>query len=124
VTARCKLLITRHSPLITAFMTPERWKQIEKIYHSTLQREPKEQAVFLDQACQGDEELRREVESLLAVEPQVDSFIEAPALGVRARGQSLVGQELGPYKILSWLGAGGMGEVIGPGILSSTAKWR
>jgi serine/threonine protein kinase len=58
-----------------------------------------------------------EVESLLAHQPQAESFIEAPALEVAAKGmaqnraQSLVGQQVGPYQIHSLLGVGGMGEV-------------
>ena len=47
-------------------MTPERWRQIEELYHSAREREPGERSAFLDQACRGDVELRREVEVLLA----------------------------------------------------------
>src|SRR5207249_1258886 len=60
---------------------------------------------------------RREVESLIRFHEQADNFIEAPALEVAAQLQaeshnhSLVGRQLGPYQILSLLGAGGMGEV-------------
>ncbi len=97
-------------------MTPERWKQIEELYHGALQHEPKDHVAFLNQACQGDEDLLREVESLLALEQHAETFIEAPALEATARDlaepqrQSLVEQQLGPYKIQSLLGAGGMGE--------------
>ncbi len=98
-------------------MTPQRWKQIEQLYHAALKLEPGQRAVFLQEGCAGDEDLRREVESLLAHEPQGESFIEASALEGAAqamaekRVQSLVGRQLGAYKILSLLGAGGMGEV-------------
>jgi hypothetical protein len=47
------------------FMKPERWRQIDKIYHSALEHERQRQA-FLREACAGDEALRQEVESLLA----------------------------------------------------------
>src|SRR5262245_29763922 len=46
-------------------MKPERWKQIERIYHAALELEPDARGTFLDQACAGDEELLREVTSLL-----------------------------------------------------------
>ena len=98
-------------------MTPERWQQIEKIYHSALELAENERAAFLEKACAGDEGLRREVESLLAHEEQAESFIESPALAVAAQEQaqdhahSWVGQQMGSYKILSLLGSGGMGEV-------------
>jgi eukaryotic-like serine/threonine-protein kinase len=46
-------------------MTPERWQQVEKLYHAVLEREPSQRAAFLQRACAGNEELRQEVESLL-----------------------------------------------------------
>ncbi len=82
------LLITWHSSLITVSMTPERWRQIEQIYHSTLEREESQRSSFLKEACAGDEELRREVESLLAHKDQAESFIEAPALEAAAKGMA------------------------------------
>ena len=47
-------------------MSPERWQKVEKIYHAALEREPGERAAFLTQDCQGDQDLRSEVEALLA----------------------------------------------------------
>src|SRR5262245_37533234 len=80
-------------------MNPERWKQIEGIYHAALEREPGERGTFLDQACTGDEELRREVTSLLDYDNKPASFIEAPVLEVAARelaGDSLSGAPTPP----------------------------
>ena len=67
-------------------MIPERWRQVEQIYHSTLEREESQRSSFLKEACAGDEELRREVESLLAHKDQAESFIEVPALEAAAKG--------------------------------------
>jgi len=98
-------------------MTPERWLQIEELYHATLERDPNERASFLAEACAGDESLCREVETLLRCDARAENFIEAPALEIAARlraeerAQSMTGQKLGNYKILSLLGVGGMGEV-------------
>ena len=98
-------------------MKRERWRQVEQIHHSALEREEGQRASFLKEACAGDEELRREVESLLAHKEQAESFIEVPALEAAAKGlaegqpKSLVGRQIGSYQILSLLGAGGMGEV-------------
>jgi len=98
-------------------MTPERWQQIEKIYHATLEREPANRASFLVEACAGDEELRREIESLLASHDQAASFIESSpddvVAGMMAEKQtsSMIGRTLGHYTIQSKIGAGGMGEV-------------
>ena len=47
-------------------MSSERWRQIEDLYHAALERDPGRRAGFLAEACRDDEELRREVESLLA----------------------------------------------------------
>ena len=98
-------------------MKVERWQEVERIYHLTLEREASERSTFLVQACAGDEALRREVESLLTYEHQAESFIEAPALEVAARIMAAehspirAGDRFNQYRILSLLGAGGMGEV-------------
>jgi eukaryotic-like serine/threonine-protein kinase len=98
-------------------MTPDRWQQISSVYQATLEREATERETFLQEACAGDEELRREVMDLLAHHQEAPRFMEAPALDVAARqlahnrDSGLVSSQLGPYEILSLLGAGGMGEV-------------
>jgi Tol biopolymer transport system component len=96
----------------------ERWQQVEQLYHSALERGAEGRAAFLAEACGGDEGLRREVESLLEYEDQAENFIESPALEVAAhmmaeeQGAAVVaGQTINQYKIISPLGAGGMGEV-------------
>lgn len=98
-------------------MTPERYQQIGEIYHSALELAPKQRVTFLAQACAGDEELLREVESLIASNEQAGEFIHAPALEVAAELLAtdqldlFPGKSLGPYTILELLGSGGMGEV-------------
>ena len=52
-----------------------RSQQIDKLFGASLRREPGQRAAFLDQACGGDEELRREVETLIAAHEQADSFL-------------------------------------------------
>jgi len=98
-------------------MTPERYQQIGEIYHSALELGPTQRVAFLAQACAGDEELLREVESLIASDEQAGEFIQAPALEVAAellttdQCDLLPGKSLGPYTILELIGSGGMGEV-------------
>src|SRR5215831_12529954 len=99
-------------------MKAERWQEVERLYHSTLEKAVSERAAFLAKACAGDDELRREVESLLAYEEQAANFIESPALDVaaqmmaRKQGAAVeAGDTINHYKIISPLGAGGMGEV-------------
>jgi tRNA A-37 threonylcarbamoyl transferase component Bud32 len=98
-------------------MKPNRWQQVEQLYHSALEQEANQRADFLKAACAGDQALHREVESLLRLQPQAESFIEEPAVEAvahvmaQSRTQSLVGRQIGSYQILSLLGVGGMGEV-------------
>ncbi len=95
----------------------DRWQQIEQIYHDALERTEPDRSAFLKQACSGDDALRLEVESLLRHEKEAKSFLDVPAMKVAAKmfdvnsGQSMIGRQLGSYKIVSLLGAGGMGEV-------------
>src|SRR3982751_6830941 len=102
-------------------MKPERWQQLDRLFHSALEREPEERAAFLDEACAGDQQLRTEVEALIAANEQAGSFIEKPALEVEARSlangpghdrvESMVGKTIGHYRVMALLGSGGMGEV-------------
>ena len=62
-------------------MTPDRWQQIEQLFHAALEREPAQRAAFLRDACAADDGLRREVESLLAQEQSVP-VTQTPALVV------------------------------------------
>ena len=57
-------------------MKPERWQQIDQILEAAIERDRDEWAAFLDQECAGDDELRREVDSLLRAHEQAGSFIE------------------------------------------------
>ena len=66
-------------------MGPERWRHIEQLYHDALERNMAQRPGFLDQACVGDEELRREVESLLAQNEEGDGFLEARAMDLAAK---------------------------------------
>jgi serine/threonine protein kinase len=98
-------------------MTPERWKKIEQIYNTAREREESRRVAYLEEVCAGDDELRREVDSLLAKEKRGDGFLESPGVEAAAKplamgaSRSRSGQQLGSYKIVSLLGAGGMGEV-------------
>jgi serine/threonine-protein kinase len=98
-------------------MTPERHQQIGQLFHAALELDGSHRAAFLEQACTGDEELRREVESLIAAHERAGSFMKMSAIEVAAKqlagtqAESLIGQYIGHYKIESVLGTGGMGEV-------------
>src|SRR5947207_2972064 len=98
-------------------MNAERWKQVNDLFQSAVERSPEERAAFLDEACHGDEGLQREVESLLTSYDRAENFIELPAFEVAPelvtndRAGALVGKVIGHYRIESLIGVGGMGEV-------------
>src|SRR6185295_10264930 len=99
-------------------MQAKRWQEIDRLFDALLDREPAERASFLADACAGDDELRREVESLLAAHERAEKFIEAPAMQMAAKAAAAkgdtffaLGKKIGPYRVLSLLGIGGMGEV-------------
>ncbi|HEU4893437.1 MAG TPA: protein kinase [Vicinamibacterales bacterium] len=95
-------------------MTPDRRDRISQLYHAVLERPPEARAAFLEDACGGDEFVRQEVESLLSHEPGTSRFLERAAGTIMWSGLGrvdLIGHQIGPYKIVAPLGAGGMGEV-------------
>src|SRR5262245_55501527 len=97
-------------------MRPERWQHIDKLLGEALELDASRRAAFLAQACAGDEELRRKIDALLAAHEQAESFIEAPAFAgiaqsIADEARSMVGRQLGHYRVLAFLGAGGMGAV-------------
>ncbi|SRR6266542_1716987 len=73
---------------MTTPLTPsaghERWRRIEELCHAALAREPAERSAFLVTACTGDEELRSEVEALLAHDQSADAFLVSPVAAVVA----------------------------------------
>ena len=97
-------------------MTPERYSKIGELFHAALEFNAHERAAFLERVCAGDAGLRREVESLIRSHGEGGGVIDDPALAVAAEllagDEQIVGQTLaGRYRVLSFVGAGGMGRV-------------
>jgi Tol biopolymer transport system component len=99
-------------------MTPESWAQIDQLLARALELPAAERAAFLAEACGGDKEMRRELDSLLVAHTEAEEgFLTTPALEIALgelaveQRQSLVGTTFGQYSLLSVLGIGGMGEV-------------
>jgi len=99
-----------------AGMNPRLWQRIEELFHRSLEVDSPRRREFVEEASGEDEELRKEVESLLIQEEVTGEFLETPALQVAAQALAnsrteLTGKILGNYEILSLLGAGGSAVV-------------
>jgi eukaryotic-like serine/threonine-protein kinase len=105
-------------------MNLKRWSKIETIFHRALEVEESRRSSVTEELCAGDEEVRREVESLLAHHSDSASFIEKPAFAdvvtanntrsgeaAAAPRRDLKGVSVGHYRILEEIGSGGMGQV-------------
>src|SRR5215470_484911 len=97
-------------------LNAEQWKEIERLYHASVELEPARRAQFLANACPHDE-IRRKVELLLAHREDPASFINRPGLEVAAEmithneSDSLVARTIDQYRVLDLIGAGEMGLV-------------
>src|SRR5215468_9641498 len=96
---------------------PDRWRRVSQLYHAALACEARDRALFLAQSCAGDTALQQEVETLLAHDQGSASFLEVPAPELAAQqitqgeGGSIIGRNIGSYRVSRLLGTGGMGEV-------------
>ena len=69
-------------------MDPARWKRVDSLLKSAVSRPPQERDAYLASECAGDEELEREVRSLLACQHEAGSFLERPAIEVEAAART------------------------------------
>ncbi len=99
-------------------MTPERWQHIKEIFYGALERPPGERESFIDSACGGDAETRREVSQLISAHQETGEFLAVPAFDVAAKSlarsnrENLTpGESIRHYTVMRAIGTGGMGEV-------------
>ncbi|CAN5859012.1 hypothetical protein BH20ACI4_BH20ACI4_13130 [soil metagenome] len=101
-------------------MNAQRWKQIDELFDAVLEIPKEQREYFLSEKCNGDDDLKSEVLSLLKAQTSADNFLENSAMNLMAKEiarndrteiLSLVGKEFATYKIEKQIGAGGMGEV-------------
>jgi serine/threonine protein kinase len=106
-------------------LTPERWAQIRQVFDGALERPEVDRAAYLRVVCARDDELRREVESLLASHQTAGNFLDKPAAQIAAIAgmthtlassevelpEYPAGYRVGPYQLEKCIGRGGMGSV-------------
>jgi eukaryotic-like serine/threonine-protein kinase len=102
-------------------MNAERWQRVDELFQSALLLSPDQRGVFLQEACQNDLALLREVESLLTSHGRAGNFLNGHAMDVAARalatseavefGGSICGRIVSHYRVVKNLGSGGMGSV-------------
>jgi eukaryotic-like serine/threonine-protein kinase len=102
-------------------VTPERWARVREIFDGALERPAQDRAAYLRVLCAGDDEMRRDVESLLASHDSSVDFLETPAVNLPqalastgANGEDSeypAGYRLGPSQFERRIGRSGMGSV-------------
>lgn len=97
-------------------MNAEHWVRVSELFHAACEQPRELRGTFLAEACQADEELRREVESLLNQDASSDGVLEQVAQQAMAWGNAVpqqpsFPQTIGHYRIRKFVGEGGMGVV-------------
>src|SRR5262245_60294320 len=92
-------------------MTDERWQHVKALFQAAVERPAVERTAFLAAACRGNDDLRREVESLLASDASDSGALDRLPIAAGAGYISGSQQRVGPYEIVALIGAGAMGEV-------------
>ena len=91
-------------------MAEGRWQRVKEVFQAALDRPAERRPGFVGEACAGDDELRREVESLLSAEREAGAFLSGAPAAVTGDPEA-AGRRIGPYRVLGEVGRGGMGRV-------------
>jgi serine/threonine protein kinase/Tol biopolymer transport system component len=92
-------------------MTDERWRRVKALFQAAIERPAAERTAFLATATLGDDDLRREVESLLASDASETGALDWLPMAGEAGLLSAAQRRIGPYQVGALIGAGAMGEV-------------
>ena len=102
------------------------WERVNQLFHEALALAPDARAAFVKTRA-GDAHVFDEVMSLLQTCSAAEGFLSTPPDSAQVRAvlaRLQTGDELGPFRITSLIGAGGMGEVYRAWTRGSTARWR
>src|ERR1044071_3483336 len=102
-------------------MSPERWQQIEDIFQTALDLAPEERNPYITKACEGDEDLKRQVQTLLTQYHETNKLLDdtlsihgdmhALAALIEDESDPMIGRRIGAYRVEREIGRGGMGAV-------------
>ena len=92
-------------------MDAERWRAVDEVFAACLELPFDRRLPFLDQRCSRDPELRAEVERLLVLDAEAESFLQAPEDPPGREAGTHSTARIGPYRLIRQIGAGGMGRV-------------
>jgi WD40 repeat protein/serine/threonine protein kinase len=98
-------------------MDAQRWQQLDRLLDDVLDQPQHERRAFITRVCGEDEELRRDLESLVEAAENAEDFIDTPAGPSLSKafdvplGDHLIGARVGAYRLTKLLGTGGMGAV-------------
>ncbi len=102
---------------MTPGRSPEEWARVQALFHEALSVPPEERNAFLDEAAGGDPVLLRSVRELLEADARAWTLLDEGVAPVAERilsqrpHEAVEGLRFGPYRIVSFLGEGGMGTV-------------
>lgn len=96
-------------------MDKETWAKVKDIFSEVIALDPEVRDLRLDEICEGDSEVRSEVEALISSNDEVENFIEEPAFAIPDAIppdiEPSANKQIGNYRIVREIGRGGMGTV-------------